>query len=160
MIDTNKIKKYTLEEYLKNTAKNTHPMEKVEPVVYIYYAREKIIAQQFVRVNNSPIFINKFEEDDLNSLFNQLQYTGNADLKNLDAVLRAEGRLKINSIYLVSGNNMCKMVVETLLKGKKSFCIFGDDYDLDHFLSHADKKIGEYIVTQYNPITPYPEIVR
>ena len=109
---------------------------------------------------NSPIFINKFEAKDLNSLFTQLKYNGDANLKNLDAVLKAEGRLKINSIYLVGGKDICKMVVETLLKGKKSFCTFGDDYDLDHFLSHADKKIGEYIVTQYNPITPYPEIVR
>ncbi|MBO5885064.1 MAG: hypothetical protein J6Q51_04635, partial [Clostridia bacterium] len=123
-------------------------------------ARDRVIAQQFVKVGNSPIFINKFEAKDLNSLFTQLKYNGDANLKNLDAVLKAEGRLKINSIYLVGGKDICKMVVETLLKGKKSFCTFGDDYDLDHFLSHADKKIGEYIVTQYNPITPYPEIVR
>lgn len=159
MLNTTTIKNYTLQEYLTNSIKHFSPADKVEPTVFIYYARGQFVAQQFIRVNGSPIFIRKVEADSMNDLFKKLNYTGTEKLDNLDKALKASGHAKINSISIVGGKNICDMHIKTLLKGTKRICKIGT-LDIDEFLKYSNNKMGEYIQNCFKITAINTEMVR
>ena len=154
MLDTQKIKNYTLEEYLTKSKQHFNPYDGAEPVVFIYYARNRIIAQQYIKVKGSPMFIRKTEGDSLNEALKNLNYTGDVNLDKIDFALKNHDISKVNNIYL-SGNTTGFKITVTVANKSPKYIVCSSTTPLDHFLSVANNRFQSYMDLNYSQvITP------
>ena len=153
MLDTKIIKNYTLEEYLTKSKQHFSPLDVAEPVVFIYYAREKVVALQYIKVKGSPMFIRKTEGDSIKEVLKNLNYTSSTELNNLDFAIKNPKISRVNSMYL-SGNNGFKITL-TIINKEPKHIICSPSTPLEHFLNVANSRLQSYLDLNYSRvITP------